>query len=98
MPPFFVKYVTGEDRHRATFRFESAEDVAKWDAQVIDIKKHIQRINEDHDPEDHDPLYVGWIMKVKGFHYEWGSTRVPLDIKDSLNTVEEGCGIQVTKW
>lgn len=96
--PFRTLYVSGDIR--CVYTFESREDMMGWHFEINDIKQVIadiaQSINGTRDGNLDD--YREWIEMVLLFANKWGKDRVPLDIRRSLNEVQEGCGVTVTAF
>ena len=96
--PFRTLYVSGDIGCVCTF--ESREDMMGWHFEINDIKQVIadiaQSINGTRDGNLDD--YREWIEMVLLFANKWGKDRVPLDIRRSLNEVQEGCGVTVTAF
>ena len=91
-------YFTGVGRHSMMLQLDGPEQV-EWDHGVWEIKHIIETISESsHDDAARRPLYLKWREMVLSFAAKWGWPRVPLDIKEALQSVENGVGLPITNW
>jgi hypothetical protein len=85
-----------------TYTFATHEMGKEWTKEVQGIKRAIEDINgsivEDTPKITSDDWYMGWLMDVKNFRTRWGDNYVPIDIRSSVNSVEEGVGVPGTAW
>ncbi len=72
--------------------FVSEASYSVWVMEVERIKHHIALINDKD--EIHD--YSGWMKSVHDFRKSVGDGMVPRDIRDALNSVENGEGLELT--
>lgn len=98
---FNVVYTTSGAE--ALYCFRSIEAARQWKRDVNAIKFHISSINNklvaegrlgQGTLEDYGP----WINRCKDFIFMFGKEAVPLDIRQSMNSVENGCGVEETTW
>ena len=79
--------------------YDSHADYMRWTAAVRGIKDHIAAISNDgNDDAARVPLYHEWLNRVQEFITEWGEAFLPPDIKQAVNGVEAGLGIEQTVW
>ena len=99
-----VLYTTsGDHRGASVYHFPSEEVGLRWLAQVNAIKKHILEIKDKLAEENREANgtyddYRPWITQCQVFIRTYGKVAVPSDIRHSLNSVEKGCGVEVTTW
>ena len=88
-------------------RFPNREVYQRWIGAVEGIKAHIGGISRRRmararfggdDPEIEKDAYVRWLQVVYQFRVAAGDDLVPWDIKEAVNSVEEGVGAPKTNW
>ena len=100
--PFTTLYFT-TPQHQERHTFDTAEDLAAWDAMVHSLKAESQKAYEGKEAagginKEVRALCDQWMNNVKAFRDRFGEDKVPADIKWALNTAEEGLEIEVTQW
>ena len=98
-----VLYTTTSDHPSSVFHFPSQEVGLRWLTQVNEIKRHILDIKDKLAEENREANgtyddYRPWIIRCQVFIRTFGKIAVPADICHSINSVERGCGIEVTTW
>ena len=87
-----ILYVTGEMEE--VFVFSSRSEGAEWDSWVHKIKNLSSRLSENPSKKRHRK----WLADAQSFHIRFGSSRVPKDTQEAVNSVEEGLGFPLTEW
>jgi len=96
-------YNTGVLGDSRVYEFQCEEEYSRWDASVHWIKQSIALVNqklldEGREGEGTYEDYKKWLDYVYFFKNKYGEKLVPPDIRHSLGTVEDGCGLRKTIW
>ena len=89
-------YTTGQIIQ--TFSFADRRTMFDWDKEILAIKGRMDWISEQWYPHPRRSLYRVWLQEVYDFCGVFGNDYVPADIRTSVNSVERGLGLPVTRW
>ena len=88
--------------HQEIFSFATEAEKVSWDQGVHAIKTESSRIFAKKEEEGLTAavrvLYQSWMDLIKTFKDTFGENRLPMDIKWTLNSAEEGLKVEVTQW
>ena len=98
-----VGYMIRPDMPMVYFEFPDEDTHWAWDTQVRLIKNEIDVVNIKLEREGRDGNgtladYREWINFVYSFIQQFGKERLPYDIAEALNSVEEGVGLPLTNF
>ena len=103
--PFHIFYTTGGGFPSQEFVMETAQQAAKWNTDIIDIKHTFKEITDVQSLNVHSRgeaelrnIFGPWMRKVETFITYFGHGAVPLDIRRSYDTVRRTSGLAPVTW
>ena len=105
---FLVPYtvILGGRDYFKNMTFANREDYSQWQRRVDEIKDTIARINEDN-PEDTATVPLSretrnrlqsWVLLVTTLAADFGSNKVPLDIRNAMHDVQSHLSLPLTDF
>ena len=77
------------------FRFDNAESATRWMQESQEIRRGSRALRGEVASREEA---VNWLAKVAAFHREWGSEKIPDDLRRAVNVTQDEFGIAKTEW